>query len=58
MSNWWERWAERIALVLADRWLRTQQTNPDGKTSAYDLLHPIEKADQVKVDCQDSTKQQ
>lgn len=24
MSNWWLQWAERIALVLAEEWLRSK----------------------------------
>lgn len=37
MSNWWLQWAERIALVLAERWSRSLAAPRGEAPEARDL---------------------
>ncbi|MBA4191837.1 MAG: hypothetical protein C0467_27980 [Planctomycetaceae bacterium] len=37
MPNWWTQWAERIAPVLAEWWVRSR---PGGASAAPDLPPP------------------
>lgn len=40
MPNWWLQWAERIALVLAERWLQSssnvRREGPEGRHADSD----------------------
>ena len=47
MSNWWLHWAERIALILAERWLRARPT--DGDSDAAPKDRPAESAPDTPV---------
>ncbi len=41
MSNWWLQWAERIALVLAEWWMRSKS----GEGEAPDAVPPAPHAE-------------
>ena len=49
MSNWWQTWAERIARILAERWLQSKSAGsnevpgsvpPDDDSAPGESLEP------------------